>query len=102
MLKRPLLTLCALAIILSFSNIAEAGKTPQQLVEEARSEVKSVTIHDAKKMMDRKEDVIFLDVRDKGEFEKGHIPGAMHISRGLLEFMVDKKIPDKNTKIVVY
>jgi predicted sulfurtransferase len=102
MIKRSLLILIGLIFTLSLSNIVFADKTPQQLVEEARSEVKSVSIHDVKRMMDRKENVIILDVRDKKEFEKGHIPGAMHISRGLLEFMVEKKIPDKDAKIVVY
>ena len=70
----------------------------------ARNQVSSVSIHDVKKIIDAEENVIILDVRDrdKEEYEKGHIPGAIHISRGLLEFMVADKIPDKNAKIVVY
>ena len=32
----------------------------------------------------------------------GHVPGAMDIPRGLLEFKVGKKVPDKNAKIIVY
>ncbi len=102
MVKKSLLALLIFTFVLLFSNIANADKTPDQLVKEARSEVKSVSIKDAQKMLENDEDVIFLDVRDKNEFEKGHIPGAMHISRGMLEFMVEKKIPDKNAKIVVY
>ena len=102
MMNRSLFIFIIITVTISFSNIVCADKTPEQLVKEARSEVKSVSIHDVKKMMERKEDVIILDVRDKNEFEKGHIPGAMHISRGLLEFMVEKKIPDKNAKILVY
>ena len=102
MKKRLLFILILFAFIFSLSNTASADKTPDQLVKEARSEVTSVSIHDVKMMMDRKKDVIILDVRDRKEFEKGHIPGAMHISRGLLEFMVEKKIPDKNARIVVY
>jgi len=82
--------------------IAANDKTPDQLVEEARAQVKSVSVHDVKKMMDTEEDVIILDIRDREEYEKGHIPGAMHISRGLLEFMVAGKIPNKNAKIIVY
>ena len=82
--------------------IAANDKTPEQIVDEARTQVKSVSIHDVKKMMDTDEDVIILDIRDKEEYEKGHIQGAINISRGLLEFMVTDKIPDKDAKIVVY
>ncbi|HDL20951.1 MAG TPA: rhodanese-like domain-containing protein [Nitrospirae bacterium] len=46
--------------------------------------------------------IIILDVRDKEEFEKEHIKGAINISRGLLEFLVENKIPDKKARIVVY
>jgi len=83
--------------ILSLLDFSAAGdKTPEQLVQAARSEVNSISINDLKKMIDDKEDIIVLDIRDKEEFLKGHIPGARHISRGLLEFMVTDKIPDKD------
>lgn len=75
---------------------------PQQLVDEARKQVKAVSIHDVKKMIDAREKIILLDVRDKEEFEKEHIPGAMNISRGQLEFLVEGKIPDKDARIIVY
>ncbi len=99
--------LIVLFLVISFSLlytdcVLAADKTPEQLVDEARTQVKTVSIHDVKKMMDTGEDIIILDVRDKEEFQKGHLPGALHISRGLLEFMVTDKIPDKNAKIVVY
>jgi predicted sulfurtransferase len=88
---------------LAFVNInLAADKTPEQLVDEARKQVTSVSIHDVKKMLDTGEDIIILDVRDKEEFSKGHLPGARNISRGLLEFMVENKIPDKNKKVIVY
>lgn len=81
---------------------AHAGKTPEQLVREARSQIKEVAISDVKKMIDSGEQVIILDVRDKEEFEKEHIAGAINISRGLLEFIVQDRIPDRDAKIVVY
>jgi len=36
------------------------------------------------------------------EFKMGHIPGAVHIERGLLEFKINNQVPDKNAQIVVY
>ncbi len=88
--------------LLYTDSVRAADKTPEQLVDKARAQVTSVSIHDVKKMLDTEENVIILDVRDKEEYEKGHIPGAIHISRGLLEFMVEDKISDKNARIVVY
>jgi rhodanese-related sulfurtransferase len=43
-----------------------------------------------------------LDCRESKEFKMGHVPDAINIPRGLIEFKIDKKIPDKTTKIVVY
>ena len=88
-------------LLTPFSSKA-AGKTPEQMVQEARAQVKEVSIQEAKNMMDSGEKIVILDVRDKEEYEKEHIAGAINISRGLLEFLVQDKIPDKQTKIVIY
>jgi predicted sulfurtransferase len=80
---------------------AEKIKTPDQLIKEAKAKIKEVSIEDAKKMMDNKEKVIFLDIRDKEEYDRGHLPGAINMSRGLLDFHVNEIIEDKNAKIVV-
>ena len=93
--------LIMLALLTPFSSKA-ADKTPEQIVQEARAQVKEVTLQEVKKMMDSGEKIVILDVRDKEEYEKEHIAGAINISRGLLEFLVQNKIPDKEAKIVVY
>jgi len=79
-----------------------ADKTPQQMVQEAKAVIQEVTVKDSKKMIDAKENLIVLDVRDSQEFAEGRIPGAMNISRGALEFKVGMMIPDKGVKIIVY
>jgi len=89
------------ALLTPFSSKA-ADKTPEQIVQEARAQVKEVGIQEAKKMMDSGEKIVILDVRDKEEYEKEHIAGAINISRGMLEFLVQGKIPDKQTRIIVY
>ncbi len=77
-------------------------KTPDQMVQEAKAQIKEVSVADVKKMIDTKENVILLDVRDKQEFDQGGIPGSINISRGMLEFKVAMIIPDKNAKVIVY
>jgi len=101
-MKFTVLLLIIASSLLFTGSLQAADKTPQQLVEEARTQITSVSILDVKTMLDAGEDIILLDVRDKEEFQKGHLPGALNISRGLLEFMVEDKIPDKDAKIIVY
>ena len=91
-----------LYVLLTPFSLKAADKTPELLVQEARAQVKEVSLQEAKKMMDSGEKIVILDVRDKEEYEKEHIAGAINISRGLLEFSVQDKISDKQTKIIVY
>jgi molybdopterin/thiamine biosynthesis adenylyltransferase/rhodanese-related sulfurtransferase len=45
---------------------------------------------------------LFLDVRERDEWEEGHVPGAIHIPRGNLESRVEQAAPDRDRTIVVY
>ncbi len=76
--------------------------TSDDMVKEAKASIKEVSIDDVKKMIDDKAKITILDVRDKDEFETGYIPGAVNLSRGMLEFRINTLIPDKNTTIIVY
>lgn len=99
--------ICTFLIITFFvlfptSVVNAVDKTPEQIVREAKAAINEVSIDEVKKMIDNKENIILLDVRDSEEYETGHIPGAINISRGSLDFKVHLIIPDKNTKIIVY
>jgi len=102
-MRRAIIPLVAAFLIISGNGYAAAaGKTPDQLVKEAKASIKEFTVNDVKSMIDGKEKIILLDVRDKNEFEEGSIPRAINISRGMLEFKVALVIPDKNAKIIVF
>jgi hypothetical protein len=77
-------------------------KTPEKIVEEAKASINEVSVEQLKKMLDNNEDIIVLDVRDRDEFEKQFIPGAIHMSRGLVDLHLYEIVPDKNAKMVVY
>ena len=100
--KLLIVLVAALFTMCTGYHVEAADKTPEQLVKESKALIKEVSIDDVKKMIDTKGNVIILDVTDKQEFEGGHLPGAINISRGTLEFKVAQIIPDKNSKIVVY
>lgn len=77
-------------------------KTALDLVKEAKAQIREVSVEEAKRLLEA--DAIALDVRELIEYETGHIPGAHHISRGMLEFMIANHpaFNDKSRSIVVY
>ena len=89
-------------VLYAASVVHAVDKTPEQVVREAKASVSEVSIDEVKKMIDNREDIILLDVRDSEEYETGHIPGAINISRGSLDFKVHLIVPDKNKRIIVY
>ncbi len=100
--KLGILLLFVVFALSPVSVVQAADITPAQLLKEAKAAIEVVSVHDLKKMIDSKEDVIVLDIRDPHEYEKDHIPGAIHMSAGLVDLHVHEIIPDKNAKIVVY
>jgi len=89
------------ALVFAVPQVMAKDLTAKDFVLEAKKNVCEVSVSDAKGMLDKGEGV-FLDCREPKEFKMGHIPGAVNIPRGLMEWKVSKKIPDKNAKIVVY
>ena len=68
-------------------------KSVQQMVEEARREIRNHSAPEAKRRVDE-EGALLVDVRDVRELEReGQIPGAFHAPRGMLEFWVDPESP---------
>jgi len=91
----------AVALMIGLPQALAADMTAEDLVKEAKKNVCEISVSEAKDLLD-KGGYIFLDCREPKEFKMGHIPGAMNIPRGLMEFKVTKKIPDKNANIAIY
>ncbi|HOF52576.1 MAG TPA: rhodanese-like domain-containing protein [Rhodoferax sp.] len=77
-------------------------KTAHDLVAAAKSRVQEISIADAEQAI-RDADVL-VDVREAEEFAAGHIGGAVHMSRGLLEFKFsgNPALQARDTKVVLY
>lgn len=73
-----------------------------QLVSEAKKEIQEINVGDLKTMQQGREDFSLIDVRDKQDADKGMIPQAVNISRGMLEYKIGEVTTDKNRKIVLY
>ncbi len=73
-----------------------------QLVNDAKKNVREVTVDDVKAKLDRKEKFALVDVREESEFAKDHLPGAIHLGKGIIERDVEARIPELNAPIVLY
>ncbi len=74
----------------------------KNLVDAARREITEISVADLEARRRRGEHFVLLDVREDGERKGGHIPGAIHVSRGMLEFKVPQVVPESSTPIVAY
>jgi len=73
-----------------------------KLVQETRPRVKETNVPDVKRRIDAGEKMLLVDVREDHEWTKGHLPGAVHMGRGVIERDIEQKIPDTETKLILY
>ena len=73
-----------------------------RLVEDARSRVQQFTLDEFLAKLRAGERYVVLDVREESEWEKGHLPGAHHMGRGILEGDIENVVPEKDAAIVLY
>lgn len=73
-----------------------------RLVEETKQRIRETTIAEIQRRQAAGETFHLVDVREAGEFAAGHIPGATHLSKGVIERDIEKAIPDADAEIVLY
>lgn len=73
-----------------------------KIVGDAKGRVRECTVSDVKSRMDAGDKFVIVDVREESEFAAGHLPGAVHIGKGVIERDIETKIPDQTTPIVLY
>lgn len=73
-----------------------------KLANDAKSRVKEIDIEGYKKMAAAGDPHTLVDVREESEWAAGHVKGAMHMSRGIIERDIEEKVPDKSARLVLY
>jgi rhodanese-related sulfurtransferase len=73
-----------------------------KIVDDARSRVKETNVEEVKSKLDRGEKFLLVDVREESEFAKDHLPGAVHLGKGVIERDIESRVPDLNTQMVLY
>src|SRR5260370_13008956 len=87
-----------------WSRIMGKAHSPRflQIVNEARSRIRETNVDENKRRLDRGDKFVLIDVREESEFAKDHIPGALHLSKGVIERDVESVVPDPATEMVLY
>jgi rhodanese-related sulfurtransferase len=73
-----------------------------KIVDDAKSRIKETTVDEVKARLDRGEKFLLVDVREDSEWEKDHLPGSVHMGKGVIERDVEQKVPDLNTEMILY
>jgi rhodanese-related sulfurtransferase len=73
-----------------------------KIVADAKSRIAECTVADARARQAAGDTFLLIDVREESEFAAGHIPGAIHLGKGVIERDVEGKVPDPATPLVLY
>jgi rhodanese-related sulfurtransferase len=73
-----------------------------KLVTEAKSRVKEIDLAAYQNMLAAGEKHVLVDTREDNEWTAGHVAGAVHLSKGIIERDIETKVPDKDAKLILY
>lgn len=73
-----------------------------KIVNDAKTRIRETTTDEIKSRLDRGDKLTLVDVREESEFARDHLPGAIHLGKGVIERDVEAQIPDVNTPMVLY
>ena len=73
-----------------------------EIVEDAKSRVKEISLEDTRARLNENPDAVLLDVREESEWNKAHAKEAQYLGKGVLERDLETRFPDKETEIIMY
>ena len=73
-----------------------------KIVEDAKNRIRETNVDEVKNRMDGGQKFVLVDVREESEFAKDHLPGAIHLGKGVIERDIESRVPDPATPLVLY
>src|SRR3989441_11193162 len=73
-----------------------------KLVNEAKKKIKETNVADVNRRIDAGEKFLLVDTREDTEWANGHLPGAVHLGRGIIERDIEARVPDTSAKLILY
>ncbi len=72
------------------------------LVDDAKSRIQQIDVDQYKRMRANGDAHVLIDTREDREWNAGHVQGALHLSKGIIERDIETQIPDKSATLVLY
>jgi rhodanese-related sulfurtransferase len=73
-----------------------------KIVDDAKTRIRETTVDKVKARMDKNDRFLLIDVREESEFAKDHLPGAVHLGKGIIERDIEARVPELSTEMVLY
>ena len=73
-----------------------------QIVDDAKTRVRETNVDTVKTRMDRGDKFLLVDVREESEYANDHLPGAIHLGKGVIERDIEGRVPELNTEMILY
>lgn len=73
-----------------------------KIVDDAKTRVRETNVDAVKTRLDRSDKFVIVDVREESEFAKDHLPGAIHLGKGIIERDIEARVPELNTEMILY
>ena len=73
-----------------------------KIVDDARQRIRETSIDEVKARLDRGEKFLLVDVREESEYANDHLPGAIHLGKGIIERDIEERVPELDTPVVLY
>ncbi len=73
-----------------------------KIVDDAKTRVRETDVDAVKTRMDRADKFVLVDVREESEFAKDHLPGAIHLGKGIIERDIEARVPELDTEMILY
>ncbi len=73
-----------------------------KLVADAKTRIREAGVHEVKKRLDAGEKLLLVDVREESEWARGHLPGAVHLGKGVIERDIEQAVPEHAAPLVLY
>ena len=73
-----------------------------QIVKDTKTRIREVSIDDVKSRLDQGDKFVLVDVREESEYANDHLPGAIHLGKGIIERDIEDRVPELDTPVVLY
>ena len=73
-----------------------------KIVDDAKTRIRETNVDEVKQRMDRGDKFLLVDVREESEYANDHLPGAIHLGKGIIERDIEARVPDLRAEMILY